>query len=86
MSLAELWASYVERPLGYIGLLQSKPKRFFVFSLATAGILSVMKPQIMYDSDGKPFPNSIMSGEQNAIPFDWVSASLFVGTISILFI
>ena len=85
-SVTDIWFKYVERPLDSVGLLQSPVKRFGAFSAATMGILYLTKPKTLFDAQGKPFPSSLMSTETYSIPMDWVTTSLFVGVLSVLFI
>jgi len=85
-SLPSLWVKYIETPLDKVGLLRSQPKRFIAFSLGTMGILYLTKPKTLYDSEGKPFPSALMSSEEKAVPMDWITTSIFVGVLSILFI
>jgi hypothetical protein len=85
--LAKVWDVAVEKPLDKVGLLNNTFKRFIVFTVGGAAILYGFKPSAMFDPETKkPYPSLLFDQGVNAIPINWLTASVGIGLASILFI
>lgn len=87
MSLAQVWENFVEKPLDAVGLLNSPIKRFAAFGIGAAGLLYVTKPVALFDqTTKKPYPSALVNQGVDAVPIDWITASVGFGVASIVFI
>ena len=85
-SIANFWIEYLEQPLELLGL-DNKWKRFFVVSSFSALIIWLIKPVGLFNEKGKPYSWLLTDRENpNAVPLNWLTLSLFIGGLSVLFI
>lgn len=81
------WWNYVEYPFISIGL--GNPNlRFIAVTLVTAGLLWFLKPKAFFHpKTGKPRPSVIRAGfTPDAVILDWILFSIFIGSLTVLFI
>lgn len=85
--VADFWWEYVEYPFIQLGL--GNPNvRFLVVTLATAGLLWLLKPRAFFHPQtGEARPSIIRAGRvPDAVILDWVLFSIFVGSLTVLFV
>ena len=85
--VADFWWDYVEYPFIQLGL--GNPNvRFLVVTLATAGLLWLLKPRAFFHPQtGEARPSIIHAGHvPDAVILDWVLFSIFVGSLTVLFV
>jgi len=85
--VADLWFKYVQIPLYQIGL--GNPNiRFIVVTCATAGLIWYLRPKaFFFEKTSQPRPSRIKDpSDPNAVVLDWILFSIFMGSISVLFI
>jgi hypothetical protein len=82
ISFPDIWHTLIEKPFMAVGLFDKPIARFVVVSGITAGIL--------YYSQTGPMPlineNNVISPRIKKIRPDWIGVSLFMGTLSVLFV
>lgn len=83
--LLKLYDNVILYPALKLGILGSPVKSFVTVSGVTALSLLYFKPQSLFDDKGKPRAwRALHPGDQNAVPLDWISLSLFIGTVAVL--
>jgi hypothetical protein len=80
----EFW-DVVESPFMFFGL-NTGLKRFAFVSLATGFVLWHFQPAAFFDQTGKPYPWTLTSKDDYALPLDWMGFSLIMGASAALFI
>lgn len=85
-SLADIWSTFVERPLDRVGLFRNPVKRFAVVAVGTALILRATKPHSLFDKEGNARPSALFSSSDAAIPLDYITLSVIIGGLGVLLV
>jgi hypothetical protein len=75
----------LEYPFYYLGL-NTVPKRFIAGTLGTGALLYAIKPSMLYDNSGVPYPWKLTSKDEEAVMIPWWFYAVGVGAMMATFI
>lgn len=77
---------WIEKPFYYAGL-NTVPKRFIFGSLTMGGLLFYMKPSMLFNSSGQPYPWKLTNGHmEDSVAVPWWIYAMGTGLVLATFI